>query len=109
LSAAERLLKPNGRLAVVSFHSLEDRIVKQFLIERSGRKPNPSRHAPALLSAGPAPSFTVTQRGALGPSDAEVRTNPRARSAKLRVAVRTEATPILTSMPTYAAPEEMPS
>jgi 16S rRNA (cytosine1402-N4)-methyltransferase len=91
LSAAERLLKPEGRLAVVSFHSLEDRIVKQFLVARSGRTPNPSRHAPAQLTQAPQPSFRVDQRAAIAPSDAEVRQNPRARSAKLRVAVRTRA------------------
>jgi 16S rRNA (cytosine1402-N4)-methyltransferase len=94
LSAAEALLKPHGRLAVVSFHSLEDRIVKQFLIDRTGRTPNPSRHLPAAPHAQVTPSFATSQRSAVPPSEAEVRANPRARSAKLRSAIRTSAPPI---------------
>ncbi|MFI4976287.1 MAG: 16S rRNA (cytosine(1402)-N(4))-methyltransferase RsmH [Caulobacterales bacterium] len=90
LAAAERTLKPGGRLAVVTFHSLEDRIVKSFLTERAGRSPGGSRHAPPAQS-GPAPSFTLLHAGARGPSDAEVAANPRARSAKLRAASRTAA------------------
>ncbi len=90
LVAAERVLKAGGRLAVVSFHSLEDRIVKTFLTERSGRIPGGSRHAPPLAK-GPAPSFELIFNGAHGPTEAEAAANPRARSAKLRAAVRTAA------------------
>jgi 16S rRNA (cytosine1402-N4)-methyltransferase len=90
LIAAERVLKAGGRLAVVSFHSLEDRIVKTFLSERAGRVPGGSRHAPPLAK-GPAPSFELVFTGAHGPTDAEAAANPRARSAKLRAAVRTAA------------------
>ncbi len=88
LAAAERILKPGGRLAVVSFHSLEDRIVKTFLADRSGSR-GISRHAP--VSAGPAPSFRLLTRRAVPASDAEIEANPRARSAKLRAAERTAA------------------
>ena len=90
LSAAENLLNPNGRLVVVSFHSLEDRLVKRFLISRTGSTPAPSRHVP-LVEAGPPPSFIYVQRGLVKPSQAETRANPRARSARLRWAVRTDA------------------
>jgi 16S rRNA (cytosine1402-N4)-methyltransferase len=90
LLAAERMLGEGGRLAVVTFHSLEDRIVKSFLAERAGRTPAGSRHAPPKQS-GPAPSFTLLFNGARGPSEAETAENPRARSAKLRAAVRTSA------------------
>jgi len=90
LAAAERLLAPGGRLAVVTFHSLEDRVVKTFLKERSGDLPAPSRHLPAV-TRGPAPTFTLLGRKAIAPSAAEIARNPRARSAKLRVAVRTDA------------------
>jgi len=89
LGAAERLLAPGGRLAVVSFHSLEDRIVKRFLRERSTTAPRGSRHAP--LAAAPAPSFELAFRDARKPGEAECRANPRARSARLRGAVRTAA------------------
>ena len=90
LAAAEQVLKAGGRLAVVSFHSLEDRIVKTFLAERSGRVAGGSRHAPPV-DKGPAPSFELIFNGARGPTDAEAAANPRARSAKLRAAVRTSA------------------
>jgi 16S rRNA (cytosine1402-N4)-methyltransferase len=90
LAAAERALKPGGRLCVVTFHSLEDRIVKSFLAVRAGRTPAGSRHAPPL-AAGPQPSFQLLFNGARAPSEAEVEANPRARSAKLRAAVRTAA------------------
>jgi 16S rRNA (cytosine1402-N4)-methyltransferase len=90
LAAAERNLKAGGRLAVVSFHSLEDRIVKAFLNDRAGRKGEGSRHAPPR-AVGPAPSFTLLHNGAVPPTDAEIAANPRARSAKLRAAARTEA------------------
>ena len=88
LMAAERALKPGGRLAVVTFHSLEDRIVKRFLQLRSGAEGQGSRHAPARAQVTPA--FTHVSK-AIGPDDAEVAMNPRARSAKLRLATRTEA------------------
>lgn len=90
LEAAERVLKAGGRLCVVTFHSLEDRIVKSFLSLRSGRTPAGSRHAPPVAETAP-PSFRLLFNGAQGPSPAETAANPRARSAKLRAAVRTEA------------------
>ena len=90
LLAAERALKADGRLCVVTFHSLEDRIVKTFLAVRAGRTPAGSRHAPPK-QAGAAPSFQLLFNGAHAPSAAEVAANPRARSAKLRAAVRTSA------------------
>ncbi|CCQ72812.1 16S rRNA (cytosine(1402)-N(4))-methyltransferase RsmH [Magnetospira sp. QH-2] len=91
LDGAERLLSPGGRLAVVSFHSLEDRAVKQFLKQRSGGADNPSRHRPGGDTQGPAPSFKLIKRGAVKPGDEETRMNPRARSARLRIAERTSA------------------
>jgi 16S rRNA (cytosine1402-N4)-methyltransferase len=90
LAAAERTLKAGGRFCVVTFHSLEDRIVKSFLAARAGRTPGGSRHAPPL-AAGAAPSFQLLFNGARTPSQAEAQANPRARSAKLRAAVRTSA------------------
>jgi 16S rRNA (cytosine1402-N4)-methyltransferase len=91
LAAAERALKPGGRLAVVTFHSLEDRMVKRFLRERSGGTPAGSRHRP-LVEAVSAPSFENVGR-AVRAGEAEVARNPRARSATLRVARRTAAAP----------------
>jgi len=90
LAAAERALRAGGRLAVVTFHSLEDRIVKTFLAARAGREGAPSRHAPPR-AGGPAPSFVLIHNGARAPSGAEIAANPRARSAKLRAAVRTDS------------------
>jgi 16S rRNA (cytosine1402-N4)-methyltransferase len=90
LSAAERALKPGGRLAVVSFHSLEDRMVKHFLTERAAAQGRGSRHAPDLPPSR-APSFALEQKRATSPSDEEIATNPRARSARLRWAVRADA------------------
>ncbi len=90
LAAAERMLKPGGRLAVVSFHSLEDHMVKRFLADRSGHAPRASRHAPAAGLPEPG-SFALKVRKAIVPSAAEIARNPRARSAKLRAAVRTSA------------------
>ncbi len=89
LRAAERSLRPGGRLAVVTFHSLEDRIVKRFLRIRSGATPAGSRHRP-MAEAGPAPSFEQVAKP-VSPSEAELARNPRARSARLRTAVRTDA------------------
>jgi 16S rRNA (cytosine1402-N4)-methyltransferase len=90
LEAAERALKTDGRLCVVTFHSLEDRIVKTFFAVRAGKTPAGSRHAPPLATAA-APSFQLLFNGAQGASEAELAANPRARSAKLRAAVRTDA------------------
>ncbi|MDZ4869304.1 MAG: 16S rRNA (cytosine(1402)-N(4))-methyltransferase RsmH [Alphaproteobacteria bacterium] len=91
LAAAEQLLRPGGRLAVVSFHSLEDRMVKRFLQERSGRVAQLSRHLPSHGVNGPAASFDMSSRKAVAPTKAETFRNPRARSAKLRSAIRTSA------------------
>jgi 16S rRNA (cytosine1402-N4)-methyltransferase len=85
LHAAERILKPGGRLSVVTFHSLEDRIVKQFLAGRSGRGGG-SRHHPSLLTI---PTFDTPGRWPVTPEAGEIAFNPRARSAKLRAAIRT--------------------
>lgn len=90
LDAAERLLGAGGRLAVVTFHSLEDRIVKAFFTERSGRTPGGSRHLPPQ-AGGARPSFRLLFNGAHAAGEAEVEANPRARSAKLRAGVRTDA------------------
>lgn len=90
LVAAERVLKPGGRLAVVTFHSLEDRIVKNFLAERAGRTPGGSRHAPPVEVGAPS-SFQLISSKAIAPGEAELAVNPRARSSKLRAAVRTQA------------------
>jgi 16S rRNA (cytosine1402-N4)-methyltransferase len=90
LLAAEQVLKSGGRLAVVTFHSLEDRIVKGFLNERAGRTPGASRHLPPRHKAAE-PSFSLITAGARPPGAAEAAANPRARSAKLRAAVRTAA------------------
>jgi 16S rRNA (cytosine1402-N4)-methyltransferase len=89
LAAAERSLKPGGRLAVVTFHSLEDRIVKRFFRERSGGSPAASRHRPVLVDPIE-PTFERVAK-AVSPSEREVAANPRARSARLRSAVRTAA------------------
>ncbi|HTX49643.1 MAG TPA: 16S rRNA (cytosine(1402)-N(4))-methyltransferase RsmH [Caulobacteraceae bacterium] len=90
LAAAERALVAGGRMAVVTFHSLEDRIVKAFLAERSGRAAGGSRHLPPAAE-GPTPSFQLLFNGARAASAAEAAANPRARSAKLRAATRTAA------------------
>lgn len=89
LNAAEVLLRPEGRLAVVSFHSLEDRIVKQFLRDASGAVANASRHLPQP-GAVAAPTYAQVSK-AVRPSESELARNPRARSATLRAAVRTSA------------------
>ncbi|MDR7040109.1 16S rRNA (cytosine1402-N4)-methyltransferase [Methylobacterium sp. BE186] len=90
LHAAERALRPGGRLAVVTFHSLEDRIVKQFFSARSGRAVQASRHVPSVERPVPR-SFEPVTKGPVLPSEAEMAENPRARSAKLRAAERTDA------------------
>jgi 16S rRNA (cytosine1402-N4)-methyltransferase len=89
LMAAERALKPGGQLAVVTFHSVEDRMVKRFLTARAGTGGNANRFAPEV--AQDAPQFTVKKRKAIGPDAQELDENPRSRSAKLRVATRTDA------------------
>jgi 16S rRNA (cytosine1402-N4)-methyltransferase len=89
LEAAERVLKPGGRLAVVTFHSLEDRIVKRFFRERSGGSPAGSRHRPALTDPNE-PTFERVARP-VSPTERELAANPRSRSARLRSAVRTSA------------------
>ncbi len=91
LMAAERALKPGGKLAVVTFHSLEDRIVKRFLQLASGHEANANRYAPAR--ADQTARFNLVTRRAIGPDEAELAANPRSRSAKLRVAIRTAAPP----------------
>ena len=100
LFAAERALKPGGRLAVVTFHSLEDRIVKRFIADRSGR-PAVSRHLPDTKA--PAATFERVN-GPIAPTDAEIAANPRARSAKLRVAVRTDKPPRPADMGLFGLP-----
>ncbi|MDG1768915.1 MAG: 16S rRNA (cytosine(1402)-N(4))-methyltransferase RsmH [Yoonia sp.] len=89
LMAAERALKPGGQLAVVTFHSVEDRMVKRFLQARSGGMANANRYAPEVVQDVAA--FTVKKRKAIGPDEQELAENPRSRSAKLRVAIRTDA------------------
>ena len=89
LEAAERALKPGGRLAVVTFHSLEDRIVKRFLRDRSGATPAGSRHRPEVAPQRP-PTFEKVAKP-VSPSEGEIAANPRSRSARLRSAVRTAA------------------
>jgi len=91
LVAAETLLAPGGRLAVVAFHSLEDRRVKAFLRARAGASPRTSRHLPATQEEGRAPTFSLIRGGAIKPSREEVDSNPRSRSARLRAAERTGA------------------
>ncbi|MEZ5715862.1 MAG: 16S rRNA (cytosine(1402)-N(4))-methyltransferase RsmH [Paracoccaceae bacterium] len=87
LEAAERVLKPGGQLAVVSFHSIEDRMVKRFFVEKSGGGGG-SRYAPEQTRAA---QFEMKTKKAIGPDDQELAENPRSRSAKLRIGIRTEA------------------
>ncbi len=109
LAAAERALRPGGLLAVVSFHSLEDRIVKRFFQLASGAEANANRYAPATTL--PTARFDLVTRRAIGPDDAEVAANPRARSAKLRIGRRTEAAALTLDaadlgLPTAAPPKK---
>ncbi len=93
LSAAENILGEGGHIAIVYFHSLEDRIVKRFLRQRCGKTPQGSRHMPQDAGNQIAPSFVEVRHKALRPGDDEVELNPRARSARLRAARRTGAPP----------------
>jgi len=93
LCAAEKILKPGGRLIVVTFHSLEDRIVKSFLRRRAGEFSGGSRYAPEIKREGPEASFVQGKRSVIKPSKIEIEENPRSRSAKLRFAIRSEAAP----------------
>lgn len=90
LAAAERMLAPGGRMAIVSFHSLEDRRVKQFMRDRAGRNPKGSRHLPEIASDR-APTLRLIAPGGIEAGEREISENPRARSARLRIAARTEA------------------
>ena len=101
LAAAERILKAGGRLAVVTFHSLEDRIVKTFLAERS-RTIGVSRHLPDVEA--PAPTFRLLTKRAVVPDEAEIAGNPRARSAKLRAGERSMAPPRAASLDALLPP-----
>ena len=93
LHAAERMLREGGRLVVVTFHSLEDRIVKRFFASRGGKLPSGSRHLPGVAESE-APSFELPFKGHIAASGAEAARNPRARSAKLRAGIRTAAPPM---------------
>jgi 16S rRNA (cytosine1402-N4)-methyltransferase len=93
LSDAERILKPGGRLVVVTFHSLEDRIVKKFLASRSGKESRGSRHLPEVSIKSELPSFQIVNSRPLTPSKGELDVNSRARSARLRCAIRTAVPP----------------
>jgi len=93
LCAAEKILKPGGRLIVVTFHSLEDRIVKSFMRRRAGEVSGGSRYVPEVKHEGSKASFIGGKRSVIKPTKTEVAENPRSRSAKLRFAIRTEAAP----------------
>jgi 16S rRNA (cytosine1402-N4)-methyltransferase len=102
LAASERILGEGGRLVVVSFHSLEDRIVKRFLADRSARKSSGSRHRPEEVVAPP--TFELLTRNAVSPGEDEIAANPRARSARLRAARRTAAPPRALDMAAIGVP-----
>ncbi len=89
LNQASQLLGPGGRLIVVSFHSLEDRVVKRFMADAAGRAPSPSRHDPRGLATRPTPRFRLLTARPLRPGAAETAINPRSRSARLRALQRT--------------------
>jgi 16S rRNA (cytosine1402-N4)-methyltransferase len=89
LNQASQLLGPGGRLIVVSFHSLEDRVVKRFMADAAGRAPSPSRHDPRGLATRPTPRFRLLTARPLRPGAAETAINPRSRSARLRALERT--------------------
>lgn len=91
LSAAERILRAGGRFVIVSFHSLEDRAIKEFLRQRASAPAEGSRHLPPQTGPRRPPSFRFVNQRPVSPTPEEVAANPRARSAKLRAAVRTEA------------------
>ena len=93
LVGAEKVLAPGGRLCVVSFHSLEDRRVKRFFKSRSGSAPSPSRHMPQSSVPEKQPTFNLISRKPITPNSDELRNNPRARSARLRVGERTNVPP----------------
>lgn len=103
LAAAERALRPGGLLAVVTFHSLEDRIVKRFFQRAAGEEPNTNRYAPAKASA--TARFDLVTRKPIAPDEAELAHNTRARSAKLRVARRTTAPAARVTAAEVDAPE----
>ena len=102
LAASECILGEGGRLVVVSFHSLEDRIVKRFLADRSAKKAGGSRHQPEAAIAPP--TFELLTRNAVSPDEQEIRLNPRARSARLRAARRTAAPPRALDMAAIGVP-----
>lgn len=104
LAAAENILPPGGRLVVVTFHSLEDRVVKRFLAERSGKQAHGSRHRPEISIKTEPPSFRIVNRTPLTPSKGEQEANPRSRSARLRAAVRTGAAPWPLDLETLGVP-----
>lgn len=103
LYAAEHLLKPEGRLVVVAFHSLEDRIVKRFLASRAETKNKGSRHLPPVEKASP--SFSLLYAKPVGPQAGEVKENPRARSAKLRAGIRLDVPPMPANDDELGAPK----
>jgi 16S rRNA (cytosine1402-N4)-methyltransferase len=90
LDAAKKILAPGGRLAIVSFHSLEDRLVKTFLLKESGNEPKGSRHLPDPNASMVKPCFKLVKKGTIKPSEEELVRNPRSRSSRLRVAMRTD-------------------
>ena len=105
LRAAERMLRPAGRLVVVAFHSLEDRIVKRFLAGRSAARRSASRHAPPTEEAPS--SFDLLYTRSVEPAADEIDSNPRARSAKLRAALRTDAPPAPDENDALGVPKEI--